>query len=98
MTPLLCFFLALVCSLLLHSFFFLAPAPPALFFLSLHDALPISASSFVAGFCFGSSDTGGTTSCGSYLFHDRKKHTSELQSHLNLVCRLLLEKKKKTSR
>src|SRR5690242_21158588 len=26
---------------------------------------------------------------------DRKKHTSELQSHVNLVCRLLLEKKKK---
>src|SRR5260370_20309689 len=25
---------------------------------------------------------------------DRKEHTSELQSHLNLVCRLLLEKKK----
>src|SRR5713101_9583363 len=25
---------------------------------------------------------------------DRKKHTSELQSHVNLVCRLLLEKKK----
>src|SRR5260370_12896119 len=24
------------------------------------------------------------------------EHTSELQSHLNLVCRLLLEKKKKT--
>src|SRR5260370_28919118 len=24
-----------------------------------------------------------------------EKHTSELQSHLNLVCRLLLEKKKK---
>src|SRR5260370_28963775 len=24
-----------------------------------------------------------------------RKHTSELQSHLNLVCRLLLEKKKK---
>src|SRR5690242_21009192 len=24
------------------------------------------------------------------------KHTSELQSHVNLVCRLLLEKKKKT--
>src|SRR5260370_31899046 len=31
--------------------------------------------------------------------HDRsEEHTSELQSHLNLVCRLLLEKKtKKTS-
>ena len=26
---------------------------------------------------------------------DRKSHTSELQSHVNLVCRLLLEKKKK---
>src|SRR5260370_32848064 len=25
------------------------------------------------------------------------KHTSELQSHLNLVCRLLLEKKKRTN-
>src|SRR5260370_24980857 len=29
-------------------------------------------------------------------FHGRsEEHTSELQSHLNLVCRLLLEKKKK---
>src|SRR5260370_6147561 len=29
-------------------------------------------------------------------FHVRsEEHTSELQSHLNLVCRLLLEKKKK---
>src|SRR5260370_3792500 len=27
-----------------------------------------------------------------------EEHTSELQSHLNLVCRLLLEKKKYTSR
>src|SRR2546430_9831456 len=27
---------------------------------------------------------------------DRKEHTSELQSQSNLVCRLLLEKKKKT--
>src|SRR5260370_32660470 len=26
-----------------------------------------------------------------------EEHTSELQSHLNLVCRLLLEKKKKNS-
>src|SRR5207237_4931920 len=33
------------------------------------------------------------------LYHEYKirseEHTSELQSHLNLVCRLLLEKKKK---
>src|SRR5260370_21070719 len=31
-----------------------------------------------------------------HLWHARsEEHTSELQSHLNLVCRLLLEKKKK---
>ena len=31
----------------------------------------------------------------SYLTRS-EEHTSELQSHLNIVCRLLLEKKKKT--
>src|SRR5882762_11460892 len=30
-----------------------------------------------------------------YMTHRSEEHTSELQSHLNLVCRLLLEKKKK---
>src|SRR5690242_21084474 len=29
------------------------------------------------------------------LEHRSEEHTSELQSHVNLVCRLLLEKKKK---
>src|SRR5260370_9258420 len=29
-----------------------------------------------------------------HLFFRSEEHTSELQSHLNLVCRLLLEKKK----
>src|SRR5690242_20827271 len=29
--------------------------------------------------------------------HRSEEHTSELQSHVNLVCRLLLEKKKKTT-
>src|SRR4051812_49794708 len=29
------------------------------------------------------------------LAHRSEEHTSELQSHVNLVCRLLLEKKKK---
>src|SRR5260370_11744928 len=33
---------------------------------------------------------------GGYSRHRSEEHTSELQSHLNLVCRLLLEKKKKT--
>src|SRR5260370_5520519 len=28
------------------------------------------------------------------MLHRSEEHTSELQSHLNLVCRLLLEKKK----
>src|SRR5260370_30143381 len=33
----------------------------------------------------------------SIRYNDRsEEHTSELQSHLNLVCRLLLEKKKNT--
>src|SRR2546430_11297396 len=32
-----------------------------------------------------------------FVWSDRKKHTSELQSQSNLVCRLLLEKKKKNS-
>src|SRR5260370_3314910 len=33
----------------------------------------------------------------SVLVFRSEEHTSELQSHLNLVCRLLLEKKKKKS-
>src|SRR5260370_11682294 len=33
--------------------------------------------------------------CSSHLHSRSEEHTSELQSHLNLVCRLLLEKKKK---
>src|SRR5260370_29176159 len=32
------------------------------------------------------------------VFFRSEEHTSELQSHLNLVCRLLLEKKKQTLR
>src|SRR5687768_17825135 len=32
---------------------------------------------------------------GSRLHHRSEEHTSELQSRLHLVCRLLLEKKKK---
>src|SRR5207237_10350217 len=38
-------------------------------------------------------------SAGSSPLRKRsEEHTSELQSHLNLVCRLLLEKKKKKSK
>src|SRR5260370_25256415 len=35
----------------------------------------------------------GQTRCGATTARS-EEHTSELQSHLNLVCRLLLEKKK----
>src|SRR5260370_13274341 len=34
---------------------------------------------------------------GWHPFFRSEEHTSELQSHLNLVCRLLLEKKKKNT-
>src|SRR5260370_11178415 len=35
---------------------------------------------------------------GSHVLQRSEEHTSELQSHLNLVCRLLLEKKKKRTK
>src|SRR5260370_2222300 len=37
----------------------------------------------------------GADPAGCPVRHRSEEHTSELQSHLNLVCRLLLEKKKK---
>src|SRR5260370_26913491 len=45
-------------------------------------------------------DGGGTITRGRLTDRTGKRseeHTSELQSHLNLVCRLLLEKKKTTT-
>src|SRR5260370_13204102 len=36
----------------------------------------------------------GSICCPSGMICRSEEHTSELQSHLNLVCRLLLEKKK----
>src|SRR5207237_6799785 len=38
----------------------------------------------------------GVKATGSTEGNRSEEHTSELQSHLNIVCRLLLEKKKKT--
>src|SRR2546430_16365324 len=40
----------------------------------------------------------GRTSCPSRALRRSEEHTSELQSQSNLVCRLLLEKKKYISR
>src|SRR5260370_12174056 len=81
-------------------FFFNDTATTEIYTLSLHDALPISAPG-VGFFTTGSASTSrliASNSWESRLALDgtprSEEHTSELQSHLNLVCRLLLEKKK----
>src|SRR5262249_61263154 len=80
-------------------FFFNDPPPPEISTLSLHDALPISCSRPVPA--LGHSATyppRGRARCEAALPRPRRseEHTSELQSLTNLVCRLLLEKKKTT--
>src|SRR2546422_5047650 len=80
-------------------FFFNDTATTEIYTLSLHDALPISAR-FPP-----SSSLGVSAHCCQVLYRYSPKrlpeetrseeHTSELQSRLHLVCRLLLEKKKK---
>src|SRR5260370_31867015 len=82
--------------LLLSSFFFFNDtATTEIYPLSLHDALPISCA-FVAGAAFRSCCAASRDSCWAESREAARseEHTSELQSHLNLVCRLLLEKKK----
>src|SRR5437763_13392012 len=64
--------------------------------LSLHDALPIS---FRAGAAPGrrrpSAPRRGRPASTTSIAARSEEHTSELQSPMYLVCRLLLEKKKK---
>src|SRR2546430_14288653 len=74
-------------------FFFNDTATTEIYTLSLHDALPI---------CFDLSqrrslhmDYSLSDLGGGLLRIRSEEHTSELQSQSNLVCRLLLEKKKK---
>src|SRR5437870_8645830 len=76
-------------------FFFKDPPTTEIYTLSLHDALPIWR-------CRGGVHDGqGPHEAASLLregrhWHARsEEHTSELQSRGHLVCRLLLEKKKK---
>src|SRR5438477_5395673 len=75
-------------------FFFNAPATTEIYTLSLHDALPIRRVYDPGPFA---DELAGNRAAGfnSYLPVRSEEHTSELQSHVNLVCRLLLEKKKK---
>src|SRR2546430_15418675 len=89
---------------LLDIFFFNDTATTEIYTLSLHDALPICVLAPRA-------DTRGAAGKGAaerdYDVEARfdtdsicsrsEEHTSELQSQSNIVCRLLLEKKKKTS-
>src|SRR5690606_40233437 len=86
------------------SFFFHDTAPTQIYTLSLHDALPISSVPLparrVLAVRLRRSGTGlAAAACRQHGpgrgAHGRsEEHTSELQSRENLVCRLLLEKKK----
>src|SRR5205809_5992592 len=71
-----------------------APPPAAIYTLSLHDALPIFPGAGAAPArrlsCYRRGLWAPSPSWRS------EEHTSELQSRLHLVCRLLLEKKNTT--
>src|SRR2546429_3159936 len=76
-------------------FFFNDTATTEIYTLSLHDALPICAAAMISGRSlvriFNAAPTEKFCRSGTRS----EEHTSELQSRLHLVCRLLLEKKKK---
>src|SRR5205814_6513265 len=89
-------------------FFFTTTAPPEIYTLSLHDALPISACRpprrlpRCSPRCpAGRSARARRRSSGArrrrWPRRRSEEHTSELQSLRHLVCRLLLEKKKPTT-
>src|SRR5207244_4591063 len=82
-------------------FSFIASSPPAIYTLSLHDALPICALGVGSPVTvFASNLETSKSKCDMDLqlkpiSKRSEEHTSELQSPDHLVCRLLLEKKKK---
>src|SRR5215467_15963148 len=79
------------CSCLQLFFFFNDTATTDIYTLSLHDALPISATASPCSLAAACSPRATTPASRPRS----EEHTSELQSPCNLVCRLLLEKKKK---
>src|SRR5205809_5903975 len=81
--------LSIISSIYSFFFFFNDTATTEIYTLSLHDALPIS-----VGFRTNSMAV-GTWAASTPASWRSEEHTSELQSRLHLVCRLLLEKKKK---
>src|SRR5256885_14553878 len=97
--------LSVFCSLFFF-FFFNDTATTEIYTLSLHDALPIcvDCSSLMFGLWFGAGWPSPRRPgprrvpfrSGARWPARSEEHTSELQSPCNLVCRLLLEKKKKS--
>src|SRR5438067_12680051 len=81
-------------SLFFFFFFFNDTATTEIYTLSLHDALPISAP-LVGRFDLSPALSLPLTVSGWKRQGRSEEHTSELQSRFDLVCRLLLEKKKK---
>src|SRR5699024_12546496 len=88
-------------SLRASAIFLADPAPPSIYTLSLHDALPIFRSKKMQKAIsrhgmLGS--MGRVGACGDNAAMESmprsEEHTSELQSRFDLVCRLLLEKTK----
>src|SRR5436190_23101653 len=66
-------------------------ATTEIYTLSLHDALPIFPAAVVAA---QAPHRARERRADESLLGRSEEHTSELQSHSDLVCRLLLEKKK----
>src|SRR2546430_8346448 len=75
-------------------FFFNDTATTEIYTLSLHDALPISRG---PGPLTTQRDFEAACERSGFAVERSEEHTSELQSQSNLVCRLLLEKKKTLS-
>src|SRR2546427_8529100 len=90
-------FLTFCTNLILFFFFFNDTATTEIYTLSLHDALPIyDKLKVIDGHEVRTIFIGLDQHNDELLFSSRsEEHTSELQSQSNLVCRLLLEKKKK---
>src|SRR5437588_3211773 len=76
------------------SFFFNDTATTEIYTLSLHDALPISSLIPEASRMHMENILLAALGNESPTSNRSEEHTSELQSHSDLVCRLLLEKKK----
>src|SRR5438874_8842613 len=77
------------------SFFFNDTSTTEIYTLSLHDALPISASRSPWLTTQPEKAVSRTVASRSRFSPRSEEHTSELQSRRDLVCRLLLEKKKR---